>query len=271
MPTRHFVTLVFLTISTISFSQLEYDIEDGYVKVYDYLNEFDLLDTVGTDGVRILFPDSWELGMGEDGRMITYPEHWGVEDGGDGRVVAFPYDWKTNIGDDGRMVSIPNYQIGGETRGRWVKKKKSPNCHSVNPDDCYIACYEEPSTGYDWDWAVGSDDRLIVITTDFNRHLKTDGKGRKLIVPTGWKVYETSSGQSVVAPPYWELEEYEDESYDIIPPFKSVETIGDIVDEEDNLLLVFKQPYKTVLLQKIKTSNAEEALDVALYWFFNGY
>lgn len=27
-------------------------------------------------------------------------------------------------------------------RGKWVKKKKSPNCFSQNPEDCYVACYE---------------------------------------------------------------------------------------------------------------------------------
>lgn len=28
-------------------------------------------------------------------------------------------------------------------RGRWVRKKKDPSCFSQNPDDCYVACYEE--------------------------------------------------------------------------------------------------------------------------------
>jgi len=33
-------------------------------------------------------------------------------------------------------------------RGKWVKKKKSPNCFSSNPDDCYVACYEEVPAVY---------------------------------------------------------------------------------------------------------------------------
>ena len=33
-------------------------------------------------------------------------------------------------------------------RGAWVKKKKDPNCFSKNPDDCYIACYEEMPAKY---------------------------------------------------------------------------------------------------------------------------
>ncbi len=28
-------------------------------------------------------------------------------------------------------------------RGQWVRKKKAPNCFSSNPDDCYVACWEE--------------------------------------------------------------------------------------------------------------------------------
>lgn len=27
-------------------------------------------------------------------------------------------------------------------KGEWVRRKKSPNCFSQNPDDCYVACYE---------------------------------------------------------------------------------------------------------------------------------
>jgi len=32
--------------------------------------------------------------------------------------------------------------------GKWVKKKKSPGCFSQNPDDCYVACYEEIAAKY---------------------------------------------------------------------------------------------------------------------------
>lgn len=32
--------------------------------------------------------------------------------------------------------------------GKWVKKKKSPGCFSQNPDDCYVACYEETPAKY---------------------------------------------------------------------------------------------------------------------------
>ena len=35
-----------------------------------------------------------------------------------------------------------------EARGEWVKKKKDPACFSENPEDCYIACYEEVPAKY---------------------------------------------------------------------------------------------------------------------------
>lgn len=35
-----------------------------------------------------------------------------------------------------------------EARGQWVKKKKYPNCFSENPEDCYVACYEEVPAVY---------------------------------------------------------------------------------------------------------------------------
>lgn len=33
-------------------------------------------------------------------------------------------------------------------RGQWVRKKKSPNCFSQNPNDCYVACYEKIPAKY---------------------------------------------------------------------------------------------------------------------------
>lgn len=35
-----------------------------------------------------------------------------------------------------------------EESGKWVKKKKDPNCFSENPEDCLIACYEKIPAQY---------------------------------------------------------------------------------------------------------------------------
>ncbi len=35
-----------------------------------------------------------------------------------------------------------------EATGKWVKKKKEPNCFSENPEDCLIACYERIPAKY---------------------------------------------------------------------------------------------------------------------------
>ena len=222
---KYVIILLFFLFSNSLFSQLEYEIKDGYVKVFDYLDEFDLLDTVGADGVRILFPDSWEIAMGDDGRMITYPMHWKAEQGTDGRLVAFPNEWEFKEGEDGRVVPIPHYKILSK-KGQWVKKKKSPNCHSQNPDDCYLACYENAVTGFNWEWSVGTDDRLIPVTTDLKMQIELGRDGRKVIVPKNWETHTTSNGRLVAAPFDWDLHEYEDKSFAMIPRFKSVETLS---------------------------------------------
>lgn len=54
------------------------------------------------------------------------------------KVRTIPAKYTT----DSRRVLV------SEARGEWVKKKKSPNCFSENPDDCFIVCYEEIPAKY---------------------------------------------------------------------------------------------------------------------------
>ena len=54
------------------------------------------------------------------------------------RVRTVPAKYRTET----RQVLVT------EARGQWVKKKKDPNCFSDNPEDCYIACYEEVPAKY---------------------------------------------------------------------------------------------------------------------------
>jgi len=54
------------------------------------------------------------------------------------RVRTIPAKYRTET----RSVLV------SEARGQWVKKKKDPNCFSDNPEDCYIACYEEVPAKY---------------------------------------------------------------------------------------------------------------------------
>jgi len=54
------------------------------------------------------------------------------------RVKTIPAKYRT----ESRQVLV------SEARGQWVKKKKDPNCFSDNPEDCYIACYEEIPAKY---------------------------------------------------------------------------------------------------------------------------
>lgn len=54
------------------------------------------------------------------------------------RIKTIPAKYRTET----RSVLV------SEARGAWVKKKKDPNCFSQNPEDCYIACYEEIPAKY---------------------------------------------------------------------------------------------------------------------------
>ena len=54
------------------------------------------------------------------------------------RIRTIPAKYRT----ESRSVLV------SEARGQWVKKKKDPNCFSDNPEDCYIACYEEVPAKY---------------------------------------------------------------------------------------------------------------------------
>ncbi len=35
-----------------------------------------------------------------------------------------------------------------EASGKWVKKRRAPNCFSANPEDCYVMCWEEVPAEY---------------------------------------------------------------------------------------------------------------------------
>jgi len=63
-------------------------------------------------------------------RVMTRPEQR--------RVRTIPAKYRTET----RSVLV------SEARGQWIKKKKDPNCFSDNPEDCYIACYEEIPAKY---------------------------------------------------------------------------------------------------------------------------
>lgn len=44
-----------------------------------------------------------------------------------------------------------NKRLVAEAGGRWVRKKKAPNCFSENPEDCFIMCWEESPAQYAYD------------------------------------------------------------------------------------------------------------------------
>lgn len=54
------------------------------------------------------------------------------------RIKTIPAKYRT----ESRQILV------SPASGQWVKKKKYPNCFSQNPDDCYVACYEEIPAKY---------------------------------------------------------------------------------------------------------------------------
>ena len=44
-----------------------------------------------------------------------------------------------------------NKRLVAEAGGRWVRKKKAPNCFSENPEDCFIMCWEKTPAKYAYD------------------------------------------------------------------------------------------------------------------------
>lgn len=44
-----------------------------------------------------------------------------------------------------------NKRLVADAGGRWVRKKKAPNCFSENPEDCFIMCWEETPAQYAYD------------------------------------------------------------------------------------------------------------------------
>lgn len=62
-----------------------------------------------------------------------------------------------------------------EARGEWVKKKKEPNCFSENPEDCFIACYEEIPAVY---------------RTEYYQIMVSPAETREEIIPAKYKTVE---------------------------------------------------------------------------------
>lgn len=83
-------------------------------------------------------------------------------------------------------------------RGEWVRKLKDPNCFSVDPDDCYIMCYEQIPAEYK---TVSKQELVSPATTETitipaeyrtvsKRVLKSPATVREEIVPAVYKTVD---------------------------------------------------------------------------------
>lgn len=78
------------------------------------------------------------------------------------KIVTIPAKYRTET----RQILV------SEARGEWVKKKKSPNCFSNNPEDCYVVCYEEVPAVY---------------RTEKYQVLETPASTREEVIPAKYK------------------------------------------------------------------------------------
>lgn len=83
-------------------------------------------------------------------------------------------------------------------RGEWVRKLKDPNCFSVDPDDCYIMCYEQIPAEYKTvtkqELVNAAQTRTIDIPAEYKtvtkRVLKTPATVREETIPAVYKTVE---------------------------------------------------------------------------------
>lgn len=83
-------------------------------------------------------------------------------------------------------------------RGEWVRKLKDPNCFSVDPDDCYIMCYEQIPAEYKTvtkqELVSAATTKTINIPAEYRtvtkRVLKTPATVREETIPAVYKTVD---------------------------------------------------------------------------------
>lgn len=85
-------------------------------------------------------------------------------------------------------------QLVSAASGKWVRKKKAPNCLSANPEDCYVLCWEEIPAQY-----TTSSTRVLIQAESFDT-VYTDAKYTTLTVQS--LVNDATVSESYVPPVY---------------------------------------------------------------------
>lgn len=85
-------------------------------------------------------------------------------------------------------------QLVSAASGKWVRKKKAPNCLSANPEDCYVLCWEEIPAQY-----TTSSTRVLVEPERYDT-VYTDAK--YTTVTTQALVNDASVSETYVPPVY---------------------------------------------------------------------
>jgi hypothetical protein len=186
----------------------------------------------GSDGRKILRLAGWKSAEGKDGRVVAFPPHWTPKEGRDGRVVARPVTSTSREGRDGRVVARPVTWTSREGRdGREVAR---------------------PVT---WTSREGRDGREVARPVTWTSREGRDG--REVARPVDWTTSEGKDGRAVA----YSLGAVTDEGKDgrvlVVPGAGASE-------------LFVAHAQVIALFQDLKqNSDADEALNVLLYWFIN--
>lgn len=131
-----------------------------------------------------------------------------------------------------------------EESGKWVKKKKDPNCFSSNPEDCLIACYEKIPAQY---------------KTEFYDVMVSSEKTEERVIPAVYKTITkevVDEPQKTIEVPYDPIYNTVDERVMVTPERIEEETIPAVYKEVEEKRLAKKGGYTvwTEILCANKTS-----------------
>ncbi len=130
---------------------------DQYGKCYAKCKTPDVYETVST---QVLVKESRAKSTVSDSEYETVTETVLVKDGYK-KLTVIPAKFETKeqrvlVSEGSCKVSVVPAKYDTQTTrelvspasGKWVKKKKAPNCLSANPEDCYVLCWEEIPAQY---------------------------------------------------------------------------------------------------------------------------
>ncbi len=183
---RLIVTLFFAVFAMAVYGQGEADVfntppptPNEYGKCYAKCKTPDVYETVTT---QVVSKEGSSKSTTSKATFTTATEQVLVKDGYKKYKITparFEKSTKRVLASDGgctvkvtpaRYETKTDRQLVSAASGKWVRKKKAPNCLSSNPEDCYVLCWEEIPAKY-----TTSSTRVLVQGESFDT-VYTDAK-----------------------------------------------------------------------------------------------